>query len=155
MPRHWLMKSEPGVYSIDDLNRDGVTGWDGVRNYQVRNFLRDDIKVGDLVLFYHSSAEPPAVAGIARVVKEGYPDLTAQDPRHDHYDSKATTEDPRWFQVDVAFVERFVRPVPIRELASTAGLEEMLVHRKSRLSIQPVTPEEYRIVLKLGRQAKA
>lgn len=151
MPRHWLFKSEPGVYSIDDLARDGRTHWDGVRNFQVRNFLRDEIRPKDRVLFYHSSAEPPGVAGLAVVVSAGYPDPSAQDPRSAHYDPKATPEDPRWYQIDVAFEERFARFVPLAELAGTMGLESMLVHRKSRLSIQPVTPEEFRIVVALGR----
>jgi predicted RNA-binding protein with PUA-like domain len=154
MPRHWLFKSEPGVYSIDDLARDGSTGWDGVRNFQVRNFLRDEIRPRDRVLFYHSSSEPPGVVGLAVVVKPGYPDLSAQDSASDHYDEKATPEEPRWYQVDIAFEEKFARLVPLRELASTPGLEEMLVHRKSRLSIQPVTPEEFRIVSALGRKRR-
>ncbi|MBK9384097.1 MAG: EVE domain-containing protein [Planctomycetes bacterium] len=152
MPRHWLFKSEPGVYSIDDLARDGSTGWDSVRNFQVRNFLRDEIRPKDRVLFYHSSSEPPGVAGLALVVKPGYPDLSAQDPASDHYDEKATPEEPRWYQVDLAFEEKFARLVPLRELATAPGLEEMLVHRKSRLSIQPVTAEEFRIVVGLGRK---
>ncbi|MBL8896775.1 MAG: EVE domain-containing protein [Planctomycetes bacterium] len=152
MPRHWLFKSEPGVYSIHDLARDGRTGWNGVRNYQVRNFLRDEIRPKDRVLFYHSSSEPPGVAGLAVVASSGTPDLSAQDPASEHYDEKATKEEPRWYQVDLAFEETFARLVPLRELATTPGLEQMLVHRKSRLSIQPVTPEEFRIVVALGRR---
>jgi predicted RNA-binding protein with PUA-like domain len=150
--RYWLMKSEPNVYSIDDLARDGRTFWDGVRNYQARNFMRDQMKVGDEVLFYHSNAEPPGVVGIARVVREGYPDHTARDPNSKYYDPKATEEDPRWFMVDVEFVEKFDEMVSLDTLRSTPGLENMLVTKKSRLSVQPVTEQEFEIVRRLGRR---
>jgi predicted RNA-binding protein with PUA-like domain len=149
--RHWLMKSEPGSYSIEDLERNHVTSWEGVRNYQARNFMRDDMRVGDYVLFYHSNASPPGVAGLARVSREGYPDPTALDPRGDYFDPKASAEDPRWFMVDIEFAERFPRVVPLAELAATHGLEGMPLTNKSRLSVQPVTPEEYGIVVALGR----
>ena len=150
--RYWLMKSEPNVYSIDDLARDGRTFWDGVRNYQARNFMRDQMKVGDEVLFYHSNAEPPGVVGIARVVREGYPDHTARDPNSKYYDPKASEEDPRWFMVDVEFVEKFDEIVSLDTLKSTPGLENMLVTKKSRLSVQPVTEREFEIVRRLGRR---
>jgi len=150
--RYWLMKSEPSVYSIDDLARDGRTHWDGVRNYQARNFMRDQMKVGDEVLFYHSNAEPPGVVGIARVVREGYPDHTARDPNSKYYDPKASEEDPRWFMVDVEFVEKFDEIVSLDTLKSTPGLENMLVTKKSRLSVQPVTEREFEIVRRLGRR---
>ncbi|HET6229651.1 MAG TPA: EVE domain-containing protein [Longimicrobiaceae bacterium] len=145
------MKSEPGAYSIDDLRRDGQTFWNGVRNYQARNFMRDDMKPGDGVLFYHSNADPPGVAGLATVVREGYPDPTARDPKSDYFDPKASDEDPRWFMVDIAFQERFPALVPLGVLASTPGLEKMPVNNKSRLSVQPVTAEEFAIVVALGR----
>lgn len=149
--RYWLMKSEPGTYSIEDLRRDGRTHWDGVRNYQARNFMRDDMRVGDKVLFYHSNAKPPGVAGIAEVVCEAYPDHTARDPESRYFDPKASDEDPRWFMVDVAYVETFDHFVPLDTLRVTPGLEEMLVTKRSRLSIQPVTEEEFQIVRRLGR----
>jgi predicted RNA-binding protein with PUA-like domain len=151
MPRYWLMKSEPDSYSIDDLERDGRTSWEGVRNYQARNFMRDDMKPGDKVLFYHSGANPPGVAGLARVARSAYPDPTALDPRSDYHDPKATEEDPRWYMVDIEFVERFPSFVPIATLHDTPGLEEMLINRKSRLSVQPVTRAELDIVTRLGR----
>ncbi|HEX7052166.1 MAG TPA: EVE domain-containing protein [Longimicrobiales bacterium] len=145
------MKSEPGAYSIDDLARDGTTCWDGVRNYQARNFMRDEMRPGDGVLFYHSNAEPPGVAGLAEVVRSGYPDPTAQDPANPHYDPKARPDDPRWYMVDIRFVARFDTFVPLEVLKQTPGLEEMLVTRKSRLSVQPVTESEFEIVRRLGR----
>jgi predicted RNA-binding protein with PUA-like domain len=150
--RFWLMKSEPGSYSIDDLERDGHTHWDGVRNYQARNFMRDEMRIGDGVLFYHSNASPPGVAGLARVVKEAYPDPSAQDPGSRYFDPKASEEDPRWFMVEIGFVERFPEIVPLDALKDTPGLEQMLVTRRSRLSVQPVAPGEYEIVARLGRR---
>ncbi len=156
MPRRcWLMKSEPNGYSIDDLERDGRTHWDGVRNYQARNFMRDDMRVGDRVLFYHSGAEPPGVAGLARVVRAGYPDPAARDPKSRYFDPKASGEDPRWFMVDIEFVEKFDEVVPLATLKETAGLEEMLVTKKSRLSVQPVAEKEFEIVKRLGRRVSA
>ncbi len=148
----WLFKSEPSVYSIDDLRRERRTFWDGVRNYQARNFLRDAIAVGDDVLFYHSNAQPPAVAGLARVVKAGSPDATALDPKHDHYDPKSSRENPIWYGVDIAFVEEFENPPSLETLRGVTGLAKMaLLQKGSRLSIQPVTPAECRIVLALAR----
>ncbi len=152
MPRYWLMKSEPGSYSIADLERDGSTGWEGVRNYQARNFMRDIMQPGDGVLFYHSSAEPPGVAGLARIARAGYPDPTALDPRSPYFDPKATDQEPRWYQVDIAFEQRFPEIIPIATLREAPGLEKMLVINRSRLSVQPVTPEEWRIVLELANQ---
>ena len=151
MPKHWLMKSEPDVYSIDDLERDGKTFWEGVRNYQARNFMRDEMRPGDPVLFYHSNADPPGVAGVARVASAGYPDPAARDPRSDYFDPKASDADPRWFMVDVEFAEVFPRFVSLDDLRAAPGLEKMLVINKSRLSVQPVTPEEFAIVVRLGR----
>ena len=152
MPRYWLMKSEPGSYSIADLERDGSTGWEGVRNYQARNFMRDIMQPGDGVLFYHSSAEPPGVAGLARIARAGYPDPTALDPRSPYFDPKATDQGPRWYQVDIAFEQRFPEIIPIATLRETPSLEAMLVINRSRLSVQPVTPEEWEIVLELANQ---
>jgi predicted RNA-binding protein with PUA-like domain len=152
MPRNWLMKSEPQVYSIDDLRRDGTTSWEGVRNYQARNFMRDDAQPGDRVLYYHSNADPPAVAGLARIARAGYPDRSALDPASDYHDPKATEQDVRWYMVDVEFVEKFPHPVSLDELRAAPGLEKMLVINKSRLSVQPVTDEEFDTVVRLGRQ---
>ncbi|HEX9938932.1 MAG TPA: EVE domain-containing protein [Longimicrobium sp.] len=151
MAKHWLMKSEPGVYSIDHLARDGSTSWEGVRNYQARNFMRDEMRVGDPVLYYHSNAEPTGVAGLARVARTGYPDPSARDPQSDYFDPKAGDDDPRWYMVDIEFVERFPRVVTLDELRAAPGLEKMLVINKSRLSVQPVTPREFEIVVELGR----
>jgi predicted RNA-binding protein with PUA-like domain len=153
MPRHWLLKTEPGTYSIEDLERDGATTWEGVRNYQARNFMRDDMQPGDRVLFYHSNAAPPGVAGIARVARSGYPDPTARDPASPYHDPKASEADPRWYMVDVEFVERFPNPVALAELRAAPGLEKMPVNNKSRLSVQPVTEREFEIVREMGRKA--
>jgi predicted RNA-binding protein with PUA-like domain len=152
MPRYWLLKTEPESYSIEDLQRDGATTWEGVRNYQARNFMRDDMRPGDGVLFYHSNAEPPGVAGIARVTRAGYPDPTARDPDSPYHDPRASDADPRWYMVDVEFVERFPRLVGLARLRATSGLERMLVINKSRLSVQPVTEREFGIVEGLGRR---
>jgi len=156
MPRYWLMKSEPETFSIDDLARakDGTTRWDGVRNYQARNMLRSEIAVGDGVLFYHSSAEPPAVAGTARVVRAGYPDPTQFDPRDAHFDRDSQRDDPRWYAVDIQFDTKFTRDVTLPELRETKALAEMvLLRRGSRLSVQPVTPAEWKQILKMGAKA--
>ena len=152
MPQYWLVKSEPSVYSIDDLERDGLTYWDGVRNYQARNFMRDGMKAGDGVLFYHSNAEPPAVAGLARVCREGYPDHTAYDPQDPHFDRAATEEDAIWVMVDIAFAEKFPRPVPLAQLKADPALEGLLLTRKgSRLSVQPVSAAHFHHICMLGR----
>jgi predicted RNA-binding protein with PUA-like domain len=154
MPRYWLMKSEPESYSIDDLQRDGKTCWDGVRNYQARNFLRDEIEPGDGVLFHHSSADPPGVVGVARVTRAGYPDPSARDPQSKGFDPKASDDDPRWFMVDIAFEEKFPEIVSMATLRDTPGLEEMPLLNKSRLSVQPVTEEEFRVVHELGSRSR-
>lgn len=151
--RYWLFKSEPEVFSIEDLAKapQQTTFWDGVRNYQARNMLRDEVRVGDGVLFYHSNAEPLAIVGEARVVRGGYPDHTAWDPQSAHPDPKSTPQNPVWYMVDIALVTTFERPVERTTLAQTRGLEKMmLLQRGSRLSIQPVTVEEWRTVLKLA-----
>jgi predicted RNA-binding protein with PUA-like domain len=151
MAKHWLVKTEPGAYSIDDLERDGETCWDGVRNYQARNFMRDEMKEGDPVLFYHSGANPPGVVGVARVSRAGYPDHTARDPKSKAFDPKADDDDPRWYMVDIAFEERFPALLPLSTLGETPGLESMPLNNRSRLSVQPVTPEEFAIIARIGR----
>jgi predicted RNA-binding protein with PUA-like domain len=145
---HWLMKSEPDVFSIDDLKKKKKSGWDGVRNYQARNFMRDDMKLGDLVLFYHSSCEIPGVAGIAKVSKTSHPDPTQFDPKSDYYDPKATNEAPRWFMVEVEFSEKFDQVITLSAIKSTKGLENLpLVQKGSRLSINPISEKEFNIII--------
>ncbi len=152
--RFWLMKSEPDVYSIDHLETNRVDYWDGVRNYQARNLMRDELKLGDMVLFYHSNAKPPGVAGLARVAREAYPDHTAFDPTSKYFDPKSDPDDPRWLMVDVEFVEKFPGLVPLATLQETPGLEDMMVTKRGmRLSIQPVSAEEWSIVVEMGRNA--
>ncbi|MCB1136921.1 MAG: EVE domain-containing protein, partial [Chlamydiia bacterium] len=128
--RYWLMKSEPDTYSIDDLKRDCVGHWDGVRNYQARNYMRDQMHIGDLILFYHSNAKPPGVVGIAKVCKEAYPDHTAQDPNSKYFDSKASDEDPRWMMVDIEYVTKFPRIVSLDEMRDLPSLAEMVLLKK-------------------------
>jgi predicted RNA-binding protein with PUA-like domain len=149
---HWLFKTEPSCFSIDDLkNRPGMTEhWDGVRNYQARNFLRDAIKERDLVLIYHSNIPEPAVVGIARVVRAGYPDFTAFDPASEHFDPKSAAANPIWYMVDVRYVEALKRPVTLERIKANPLLANMPLVKRSRLSIQPVTPEEWRIILAMG-----
>ena len=152
-PGHWLVKSEPGAFSWDDLLRspDRTTCWDGVRNHQARNFMRDGMRLGDLVLFHHSSVDPPAVMGIAEVVREAYPDHTQFDPDDPHHDPKSKPDAPTWLMVDLRATASFARPVTLDELRRTKGLERMELLRKgSRLSVQPVTKEEFEIVRRLG-----
>jgi predicted RNA-binding protein with PUA-like domain len=151
--RYWLMKSEPDAYSIDDLARDGTTSWNAVRNNQARNFMRDDMRVGDRVLFYHSNAQPPGVAGIAEVVRAGHPDHTALDPDDPYFDPKATRDDPRWYMVDVKFIEKFPELLPLARLRAEPALDGMLVTGRSRLSVQPVEKRHYHRVLDLARRS--
>jgi predicted RNA-binding protein with PUA-like domain len=156
MPRYWLLKSEPEAFSIDDLARakKQTTRWDGVRNYQARNFLRDDLAIGDGVLFYHSNADPPAVVGTARVVRAGYPDPTQFDTGDSHHDPASAMDDPRWFAVDIAFDTKFARPVTLPELRADPALADMILLRKgSRLSVQPVSAAEWKRIAKLGARA--
>jgi predicted RNA-binding protein with PUA-like domain len=150
--RYWLMKSEPSAFSIQDLQqmRGQTTSWDGVRNFQARNFMRA-MKKGDRVLFYHSNADPPAVMGIAEVVKEAYPDDSAFDPRDIHYDPRSTPAKPLWDMVDIKLVRIFPVPISLDRLRDEPKLKRMELLRKgSRLSVQPVRPEEWAIVLKLA-----
>ena len=157
MPRrYWLMKCEPSAYAIDDLARDGRTCWEGVRNFQARNFMRDVMQVGDGVLFYASNAAPSGVTGLASICRAGYPDHYAWQAGHKYFDARGTEADPVWYMVDVEFVERFAATIPLATLKRTPGLEEMMVTKKgSRLSVQPVTRAEYDVVTALGRGAKA
>jgi len=149
--RYWLFKSEPDVYSIADLERDGRTCWDGVRNYQARNLLRDTIGIGDLVLFYHSNTEPLCIAGTARVVTDGYPDASAFDPDSRYYDPKSDPENPTWYTVDIEYGTTFDPPVTREALRAEPKLSEMMVLRRgARLSVQPVTAEEWRTVLRMA-----
>lgn len=150
--RYWLMKSEADVYSIDDLQRDGRTLWDGVRNYQARNNMKE-MSEGDLVLYYHSRQSPSAVTGIARVVRESYPDPTQFDPKSKYFDSKSDTDDPRWWLVDIEFVEKLPRQVGLPEIKASAALSDMVLVRNSRLSVQPVKKKEYDTVLAMARTA--
>lgn len=153
--RYWLMKCEPDAYTIDDLKRDGRASWEGVRNYQARNFMRDDMQVGDGVLFYASNADPSGVTGLAEIARAGYPDHTAWQKGHQYFDADTAKDAPRWFMVDVAFVDRFPGVVALETLKATPGLEEMMVTKKgSRLSIQPVTKAEFDIVVRLGKQTR-
>lgn len=150
--RHWLLKSEPGTYSISDLERDGSTCWEGVRNYQARNFMQE-MKVGDRALFYHSSANPPGVAGLAEVVREAYPDHFAWDESSAYFDRRSTEEKPLWFMVDVGFVERFPELLPLPALRDDPTLEGMeLLRRGSRLSVQPVSKEHFEHIVKRARK---
>ncbi len=146
----WLMKTEPGVYSIDDLERDGYTWWEGVRNYSARNNMKA-MRVGDEVLFYHSMAKPPGVAGIARVCKEAYPDHFAFDPEERYYDPKSDPAKPRWYMVDVEFVEKFPEVVPLKDIRQVSKLDGMVLVNNPRLSVQPVREEEFEIVRAMGR----
>ena len=152
--RYWLMKCEPAAYTIQDLARDGSTSWEGVRNYQARNFIRDDMKKGDGVLFYASNGDPSGVTGIAEIARDGYPDEFAWKKGHTYFDAASTRDAPLWYSVDISFVEEFPGVVSLETLKHTPGLEEMVVTRKgSRLSIQPVTKAEFDIVRKLGRKS--
>jgi predicted RNA-binding protein with PUA-like domain len=150
------MKVEPSAYTIADLERDGRTGWEGVRNYKARNLLRDEIQVGDGVLFYASNADPSGVAGIAEVVKSGYPDPLQFRKGHEYHDPKATADRPIWYAVDIGFVERFAAVVPLADLKANPALRNMLVIKRGmRLSVQPVAAEEFQEVRRLGRAAQA
>jgi predicted RNA-binding protein with PUA-like domain len=149
---YWLFKTEPGCFSFADLrNRPNMTeAWDGVRNFQARNFLRDMVKVGDRVLFYHSSIPEPVVVGIAEVVRAGYPDHTALDPSNEHFDPKASALNPIWYMVDVRYSEPLPRPVTLEQIRNNPALADMPLVRRSRLSIQPVTPDEWAMILAMG-----
>ncbi len=151
--KYWLFKSEPSEFSWNNLKaiKNQTTFWDGVRNYQARNFLRDEIKKGDGVLFYQSSTEPLAIVGYCEVAKEGYADHTQFDSKNDHYDSKADKKNPTWFMVDIKLVKEFKKPVTLDEIKANPKLKSMkLIQRGQRLSIQPVTKVEWEEILKVG-----
>ncbi len=147
--KYWLFKSEPESFSIDDLasSPNQTTSWEGVRNYRARNILRDEVKLGDEVFFHHSSTDPVGIVGVCVVVRQGYPDVSASNPRSEYFDPKHSKEEPRWFRVDVKLARKFNHIIPLSVLKVTPGLEEMMVtQRGARLSIQPVTVDEWRIV---------
>lgn len=149
--RYWLFKSEPDVYGFPQFQRDRRTHWHGVRNYQARNLLRDEIKIDDGVLFYHSNSKPMAIVGIAKVVREGYPDPSAFDPHSEYHDPDSDPAAPRWFQVDIECVAPFAAPLTRERLQQEPSLADMmLLQRGSRLSVQPVTAAQWRTVLRLG-----
>ena len=148
--RHWLFKSEPDVFSLQDLKNcsQQTEPWDGVRNYQARNLMRDEMRIGDRGFFYHSRQQEPAIVGTVQIVREAYPDPSAWDPTSKYFDEKSSPENPRWVMVDVQFESELARPVTLRELRELPGLEQMFLLRKGmRLSVQPVTSEEFEIIL--------
>jgi len=148
---YWLMKSEPSAYSIDDLEREGVTHWEGVRNYQARNFMRDDMKLDDLVLFYHSNINPAGVVGIGQVVREAYPDHFAWNPESRYFDERSTPEKPLWFMVDIGFVARFSETLTLQQIKEDPVLAGIMVAKRgSRLSIQPVEEAHFKHISRLG-----
>ncbi len=151
MAKYWLIKSEPEVFSIDHLAKDTTTWWEGVRNYQARNFMMKDMAVGDEVLFYHSNAEPPGIAGLAKVSSGALPDPTQFDKKSEYFDPKATLKNPRWLCVEVQFVKKFKNLVSLSEVKKMQALDKMLLIQKgSRLSIQPVTATEFELIKKMG-----
>lgn len=150
--RYWLMKSDPDEFSINDLKKrpNRTECWDGVRNYQARNFMRDDMQVGNLVLFYHSGISP-AVVATARVATKGYPDPTARDPASTHFDPRSTPEKPVWYMVDIQLKKEFPRPLPLTDLRNIPGLKGMILLRKgNRLSVMPVTAKEFHTIVKMA-----
>lgn len=152
--KYWLFKSEPDAFSIDDLKamKGKKDHWDGIRNYQARNLMRDEMKKGDLGFFYHSSCKVPGIVGIVEIVREAYPDYTAQDPESKYYDPKANAEDPRWVMVDVKFRQKFDSVLSLTALREVPALEDMVLLRKgSRLSIQPVSEAQWECILQLAR----
>lgn len=156
MPGFWLLKCEPDAYSIDDLARDGATGWDGIRNHQVRNFFRDTMKAGDLGIFYHSNADPSGAAGVLRIVRPAVADPTQFDRRSEYHDPKSDPKAPTWLMCEVEFVERFAAVVPLEAMRAEPGLAGMLALRKgNRLSVTPLEKSEFEALRRLGRAAGA
>ncbi|MFM2163784.1 MAG: hypothetical protein RL325_221 [Planctomycetota bacterium] len=152
MPSFWLLKCEPEVYSIRDLARDRRTGWEGVRNYQVRNFMRDAMSPGDMGIFYHSNADPSGAAGVVEILRKGLPDPTQFDPRSEYHDPKSDRADPAWLMCEVGFIEAFDELVPLETLRAQPELAEMAILRRgNRLSITPLTPTEFRLIRRLGQ----
>lgn len=154
--KYWLAKTEPGSFSIDDLARLGTTSWEGVRNFQARNYMRDEMRVGDPVLIYHSNAKPPGVVGLGKVVRAAYPDHTAWDPTSKYFDESSSPDNPRWMMVDVGYVETFPRLVSLDELRTyaTKQLAGMVLLNRSRLSVQPVGLKHYNFICKLARKGR-
>ncbi|MDR9390978.1 MAG: EVE domain-containing protein [Trueperaceae bacterium] len=153
MARSWLMKSEPYVYSYDDLEAEGRTLWDGIRNYQARNFMRDEMRIGDRVLYYHSNVQPPGVAGLAEVASEPYPDPTQFDEASPYFDAKSTRDAPRWMLVDVTPVRKLPRLVTLAEMREEAALADLpLLRRGNRLSIMPVADAEVDVILAMAER---
>lgn len=148
--KYWLIKSEPDTYSIDDLARDGTEHWDGIRNYQARNIMRDEMKIGDRVLFHHSNAKPPGIVGVAEVASEPYPDHTQFDPKSNYFDETSDPDDPRWIMVDMKFVEKFPRFLGLPELKTHRALSDMVLLNRSRLSVQPVTKKQFDYIVALA-----
>ena len=148
--RYWLMKSEPSAYSIDDLERDKTEPWDGIRNYEARNFMKDSMKVGDQAFFYHSNADPIAIVGIMEIASEPYPDFTQFDPKSKYFDAKSSEANPRWMLVDVKFVQKFDKPVTREEMKEEPALQDMMIFKRSRLSITPVTEAEWKKILEMA-----
>lgn len=148
--QYWLMKSEPDAYSIDDLERDGVEPWDGIRNYEARNLMRDQMKIGDRALFYHSNVKPPVIVGEMEVNSEPYPDPTQFDPNSKYFDEKSSESDPRWELVDVKFVRKFKNPVSRDDMKEEEALSNMVLFKRMRLSITPVTEAEYNKILEMA-----
>lgn len=143
MSNYWLMKSEPDAFSIDDLTQQGPSPWDGVRNYQARNFMQN-MQMGDLIFFYHSSCKPAGIAGVAKVVREAYPDHTSWDPTSHYYDPKSSPDHPRWFMVDIELVEKWPSVLPLSTLKQDPALSDMLLTKKgNRLSVMPIKPNEW------------
>ena len=149
---YWLMKSEPDVYSIDDLERDGREMWDSIRNYQARNMMRDDMRIGDKVFFYHSNCKEPAIVGVSKVASKPYPDPTQFDPESKYFDPKSDQENPRWMLVDVEFVSKLKRPVTLTEIKANPEFEDMILTRRgNRLSIMPVDKKHWDTILRLAQ----
>ncbi len=151
--QYWLLKSEADDYSIDDLERDGSTAWTGVRNYEARNLMRDEMAPSDLALFYHSNAKPSGIVGIARILSEPYPDPTQFETGSSYFDAKSSRQSPRWWLVDVGFVEKLPRTVPLAEVREHPELAEMALLKRLRLSVQPVRPREFSFIRGLATGA--
>lgn len=153
---YWLMKSEPDAYGIDDLERDGREPWDGIRNYQARNMIRDDMQVGDEAIFYHSRVKEPAAVGLMKIVSDAYPDHTQFDAKSNYFDAKSDPENPRWLMRDVAFIRKLKRPVTLKELKEHPALEGFTLTKKgNRLSIFPVTEAQWNTILELEKTSAA
>lgn len=153
--KYWLFKSEEKVFSIDDLSKEPgkTTHWDGIRNYQVRNFIRDEMKMGDRVLFYHSNSDPNAVVGVCEIVKEAYPDFTAFDKKSKYYDPRSKKDEPAWLMVDIKLLEKFGEPVTLQDIKANPKLSEMrLVQRGNRLSVFPIEKKEFNEILRISER---